>query len=168
MFASRTIRGVEIPCVTVYVICVIVIIAYGFLLSRLKTRDYMAERVLEKVPEVDARLDWWSVSHLLFFGLLGVLYPGKHLQFLVVGALWEVIESAAGSPKSPLAKWMGQNMENNQAASGYWYGRLSDVLMDMVGYTVGSAWAARYWPPGKGESEERPRTHRRRTRAAHG
>jgi hypothetical protein len=151
MFASRTVRGVKVPCVAVYIVCVLLIIVYGMVIRRTGTCDVLARRIYHHPICQD--IDGWSATHLLFFGLLGVMYPGRHLQFLGIGILWEVIETALGQNKLEVS---GKRLQlvGDQDADGnttgdddaYWYGKESDIVVDMVGYCLGSAWASRYWP----------------------
>jgi len=89
----------------------------------------------------------------MFFGLLGVLYPGHHLQFLTVGVLWEVIETALGQNKFEISgkrvQLIGdQDDDGNMTGKddAYWYGKESDIIMDITGYSIGSYIAERYWP----------------------
>jgi len=151
MFANRVIRGVTIPSVALYVVAVIAIVLYGFILRATKTRDFLGKTIFNH-PLLQ-NFDGWSVTHFLFFGLLGVLYPGRPLQFLIVGAGWEVIETLLGQYKFGMTgsrlQLIGEqdddgNLTGNEDA--YWYGKESDIVVDMAGYCLGSAWAERYWP----------------------
>ena len=151
MFANRTIGGYRVPCVALYIVVVIVIILYGYFLRKTKTQDILAKRIYHH--PICQEIDGWSISHLVFFGLLGVLYPGQHLQFLVVGIVWEVIESALGQNNIEVSgkrlQLIGEQDEEGNSTDkpdAYWYGKESDIVMDVVGYAIGSAWAERYWP----------------------
>lgn len=151
MFASRVIQGVTIPCAAMYVVCVLLIIVYGMVIRRTQTRDILAVRIFDHPICQD--IDGWSVTHLMFFGLLGVLYPGKHLQFLTIGVLWEVIETALGQNKLEVSgrrlQLVGdQDSDGNTTGNddAYWYGKESDIVVDMAGYCIGSAYAEKYWP----------------------
>lgn len=151
MFASRLVGGVAVPCVVVYIVCVLAIILYGHFLRRTKTKDVLARRLFHHPVCQD--IDGWSVSHLLFFGLLGLLYPGHHLQFLLVGAFWEVVETALGQNRFELSGRRIQLIGEQDAEGGstgkadaYWYGKESDIIMDVFGYAIGSSLAERYWP----------------------
>jgi hypothetical protein len=151
MFASRVVRGVKIPCVVFYVVSVLFIVAYGSFIRRMKMKDHLARRIYHHPICQD--IDGWSVSHLLLFGLLGVLYPGHHLQFLLIGIGWEVIETALGQNRFEVSgrrvQLVGdQDAEGNMTGKddAYWYGKESDIVVDIFGYSLGSAWATRHWP----------------------
>src|SRR5262245_62159271 len=94
MFANRVIGGYTVPCAALYIVAILVIILYGYFLRKTRTRDVLARRLYHH--PICQEIDGWSICHLAFFGLLGFLYPGHYLQFLVIGVLWEVIESALG------------------------------------------------------------------------
>lgn len=147
MFANRYIGGVKITSVAIYIVVVLVIIAYGCYLRAFHKRDFL-EPVLFTHPVLQ-QINGWSISHLLFFGLLGALFPNRHLQFLTVGIAWEGIESALGQNRLEISgrrvQLIGAQDENGQVidepagADEYWYGKESDIVMDMVGYCLGSA-----------------------------
>lgn len=151
MFANREIGGVTVPCVALYIVVVLAIVLYGYFLRRTATRDVLATPLYSHPLCED--IDGWSVSHLLFFGILGFLYPGCHLQFMTVGVFWEIIETALGQNRIEVS---GKRLQliGDQDADGkptgdddaYWYGKASDITMDVAGYAIGSALAERFWP----------------------
>lgn len=151
MFANRTICGYTVPCVVFYILAVMFIILYGFFLRRTKTRDVLAKQIYHH--PICQEIDGWSITHLVFFGILGFLYPGQHLQFLVVGVLWEIIETGLGQNKLEVSgkrlQLIGeQDSEGNPTGKedAYWYGKESDIVMDVTGYTIGSFLADKWWP----------------------
>lgn len=151
MFANRFIGGYKVPCVVLYIVVVLVIILYGYFLRKTKTQDVLAKQIFHH--PICQEIDGWSISHLLFFGLLGFLYPGHYLQFLVIGIFWEVIESVLGQNQIELSgkrlQLVGEQDEEGNSTGkddAYWYGKESDIVMDILGYCIGSALAERYWP----------------------
>jgi hypothetical protein len=121
------------------------------------------EDLLAKAKVLDhpiaQKIDGWSVSHLVFFFILGVLFPRRHLQFLLVGYGWEVIETYLGQGDIRLSgmriKLIGENVPQVQPDGSvkyvadddqYWYGKESDVIMDILGYSIGSYLADMFWP----------------------
>ncbi len=153
MFANRVIGGVRVPCVALYIVCVVCIVAYGALLRKLSATDVLAKRIYHHPLAQD--IDGWSVSHLLFFGMLGVMFPGQHLQFLIVGILWEVVETGLGQNKIEVSgkrlQLVGDQDEDGCVTGNddaFWYGKESDIVVDILGYCVGSAIASKFWPNG--------------------
>lgn len=153
MFANRSIGGYTVPCAALYIVAVILIILYGYFLRKTKTRDILAKRIFHH--PICQEIDGWSVTHLVFFGLLGLLYPGHYLQFLAVGVAWEVIETGLGQNNIEVSgkrlQLIGEQDEEGNSTGkkdAYWYGKESDVIMDVLGYMLGSFLAERYWPNG--------------------
>ena len=151
MFATRYIYGNKVPCIVFYIICIFIIILYGYFLRQTKTKDCLSSRIFHH--SICQDIDGWSISHLLFFGILGIFFPGKHLQFLIVGTGWEIIETVLGQNKLEVSgkrlQLIGdQDNEGNTTGNddAYWYGKESDIIMDVLGYCIGSAWASKYWP----------------------
>jgi len=148
---TRTVGGVALPCAAVLVVCVLLIVAYGHLLRATGFRDILATPLYSHPICPD--LDGWSVTHLLFFGLLGLLYPGHHLAFFGAGVAWEVVETALGQNRFEVS---GRRVQliGEQDASGvstgkddsYWYGKSSDIIVNAGAYSLGSAYAELYWP----------------------
>ncbi len=142
MFANCTIRGVKVPSVAFYAAAVILIVAYGCYIRARGVRDPLAVPLYSH--PILQEVDGWSVSHLLFFALLGYLYPGHHLQFLIVGGLWEVVESALGQNRLEVSgkrvQLIGDQAEDGSPTGkkdAYWYGKESDIVMDALGYALG-------------------------------
>lgn len=151
MFARREVCGATVPCVAVYAVAIIAIIAYGHYLRKSGKPDILAKE-LSSHPLLEG-IDGWSISHLAFFMLLGWMYPGQYLQFLAVGAGWEVVETCLGQNRLEVSgkrlQLVGDQDSDGRSTGkddAYWYGKQSDVLMDMIGYAVGSELAARWWP----------------------
>lgn len=151
MFASRVIRGVRVHSVALYAISIMLIVLYGAFLRATKTRDFLGKTIYNHPIFQD--IDGWSVTHFVFFGLLGILYPGQHLQFFLVGFGWEVVETLLGQHKFGMTGHRLQLIGEQDAdgnltgnADAYWYGKESDVVVDCFGYALGSAWAEKYWP----------------------
>ena len=153
MFANRLVGGLRVPCVALYIVVVLAIVAYGALLRRLGpgARDVLEKNIYSHPILQD--VNGWTVLHFLFFGLLGVLFPGQYLQFFLVGYGWEVIETLIGQHpvrfRGRRLQLVGEaDTDGNMtgAADAFWYGKESDVVADMFGYVLGSLAAERYWP----------------------
>jgi hypothetical protein len=90
--------------------------------------------------------DWWSLSHLVLFALLGFLIPNYHFTFFLLGAGFEVLEDALSSDATtqlvnctmPDAK-CNNLMCRFSINDDYWYAKWDDVFINLVGYTIGSS-----------------------------
>lgn len=151
MFANRYIQGVKVPCVALYIVVVLFIIAYGYFIRRTGTRDVLEKKIIDRKGFEGC--DGWGLTHLIFFAVLGVLYPGHYVQALAVSFGWEAVEDFLGTHKIEVSGKRLQLIGDTDAdgkptgnTDGYWYGRLSDVALNMSGYVLGSAFAESYWP----------------------
>lgn len=93
--------------------------------------------------------DLWSLSHFLFFGLLGYLFPYNLGELLLIGVIWEIVEDALASPDSTQMvsckkeyggiKRKFQDIWCNKTArrGDYWYGKWDDVFANSLGIIVG-------------------------------
>ena len=90
------------------------------------------------------RLDWWSVTHYLFFSILGYWYPNRFVFFLLFGIVWELTEDLLAKDSDTQLVDCEQKGRGgfvdfwcNGYQDDYWYGKIDDVLMNMLGYVTG-------------------------------
>lgn len=152
MFVSRTVGGVKIPCCVFYIIVVLVIFAYGALIRQTGTPDVLERMVIDD-PSV-SNFDGWAATHLLFWTFLGFWFPGHYLQALGFSLAWEGFEDFLGRTKITMGGSRLQLVGGTDEDGGltgddqYWYGRYTtDTAYNLIGYILGSALAARFWPP---------------------
>lgn len=120
----------------------IVIIFIGSLYQK-KLQKYM-NSVLFSIGGID--VDFWSISHVVLYIYFGYFFPEYFVEFLIIGALWEVFESTFC--KNSLQKIFGCNSTSTNkicntlsklTSCDYWYGKLDDIAMNMIGFVIG-AW----------------------------
>ncbi len=101
-----------------------------------------------KVPSTE--LDWWSVTHILFFAIIGFVFPDHLFELFVLGVLWEIVEDGL-SPreKKGLVKcdkeyansWINTFKvmwcDNISRENDYWYGKWDDVFSNTLGLLIG-------------------------------
>lgn len=87
-------------------------------------------------------LDGWSVTHFVLFAIVGFTFPGLHLGTLafLCGVIWELIEHWMGRQRP---SWLGgwgdcQAAEFEKHNANWWFGRYSDILMNLLGLAVGN------------------------------
>ena len=82
-------------------------------------------------------LDGWSILHLITFALLGYIYPEEFWFSMFLGVLWEFIEWSLGALDVP--EWVrvfaGAAVPDGEGR--WWYGRLSDIVMNALGFGLG-------------------------------
>lgn len=92
------------------------IIIYGKLVRTVFKKDLLRTRLLPCEG-----CDLWALSHATLYFMLGYLFP-KHLFILMLmGIVWEVIETGLGT------------------VSDWWFGRTTDIAFNLVGLIGGYA-----------------------------
>lgn len=76
-------------------------------------------------------LDWWHISHLWFYMVLGCACPGNFWKFAAIGSVWELFEEYSG----PVIASYDDDLKKLQDA--YWFGRWEDVFINSIGYLIG-------------------------------
>ncbi len=128
------------------ILVVLTIIAYGKILKKHKKAD-----ILEKKFYDCNGCDFWGISHVLLYLLFGYFFPDKHLFFLILSIGWELFETYLGTHKIMIGgkrfvliggtddegNLTGEDDDNLSGDQEYWYGRISDIAFNMVGYTLG-------------------------------
>lgn len=83
--------------------------------------DKKYNTVLMTLPET--KIDMWSVSHLLLYVAIGLLAPNYYVTVLIGSVIWEYLEKFLNKP-----------------GEGYWYHKWDDLLINIIGYIIGSAY----------------------------
>lgn len=97
-----------------------------------------------------ATVDWWSVSHFLFFGTLAFLYPSHVCELFIISIIWEIIEDSLAPPQSKqlidcskkynnfwTESFQGLWCEHLAREKDYWYGKWDDVFFNSMGIILG-------------------------------
>jgi hypothetical protein len=132
----------KIEIVVLITLLVIAFIMFGHR-HREKVQLYLKGSLYETEKVV---FDWWSVSHLVYFAILGYIIPEYHFTFMMIGILWEVFEDWASADattkladcKNPLGADGKRRFWCNGFQDDYWYGKWDDVFSNIVGYIIGS------------------------------
>ena len=134
-----TLNKYKIYDVYLLLACILLIILYGNILDYIDKEDVLAYKFYDNCNDCD----YWGVTHFIFFLSMGLLYPNRHLKFLLLGGAWEVIEGVAGSVEYGDNKFIklfggwGKNKEMIKT-NDWWYGRMGDIVFNTFGYTIGS------------------------------
>ena len=118
------------------VVCVLLIFLNGWYRCKYKNSE---DILMTKIPVGD--LDGWSCAHVMFFALLGYLFPDMFLEAMIAGGIWEGIEAFLGKSRP---SWMGGfgdcDLRTDQVDTthkNWWYGRVSDLFMNALGFGIG-------------------------------
>lgn len=88
-------------------------------------------------------LDGWSCTHILFFLVVGYLFPHTFLLTMVIGTAWELFEHFYGKARPG---WLGgygdcNDLATDKESGNWWYGKWSDLLCNSFGFLVGACLA---------------------------
>lgn len=109
--------------------CLLLIYIYGKIVE---TRFNGVDPLRTPIAHTD--IDFWSFTHFVLFFVLGYLYPQYLPYWVIMGVIWEVVESVSGNPEQR-KKMFGTKFDFK--GDKYWYGKLTDVLIDIIGLACG-------------------------------
>lgn len=81
--------------------------------------------------------DYWSIVHAILYFILGCIFPGRYLMILIISVFWEIFESYSGTHDMTLFGYC-INVDTDGNRGEFWYGRVSDVLLNLFGYILGT------------------------------
>ena len=122
------------------IICPLLIGIYGYYRCKnIEThKDYLSFELFNN-SQSNYGLDGWSISHLLFYMLLGYLFPNKIILTLSLGIIWELFETYIGIYKPIIFKDFGFCSTDNSKV--WWYGKISDIIVNFIGFMIGQYFA---------------------------
>lgn len=82
-------------------------------------------------------LDGWSMLHVGQFLILGFLFPKYFLFIMLLGLIWECMEFYVEYTKSKIFKGYGQCASDSKNEEWWWYGKMSDIVCNAVGFGIG-------------------------------
>jgi hypothetical protein len=110
-----------------FIVCVFLIFIYS---SYIRDNKDFKDVLQTKLGLFD--LDGWSVSHLLFFMLIGYNYGDKYLvAAFILGVIWEIFEQLYGGK---LSRWW---FDSRPLERKWWYGKHSDIIINTSGLLIG-------------------------------
>jgi len=111
------------------IVCLLLILIYGYIVRR-----YLKTDMLQGSFASCSGCDFWAISHIIFYALLGYFFPGytNMIVFTYFGIVWEVIEESTGSPEFRRA-YLGSFKGDK-----WWYGRVTDIAFNSIGLIIGN------------------------------
>ena len=109
-----------------------IIILVGFFIclhhvffSKYKHTKFLSTMFLDKYG---FRITGWSLSHFVWFYIIGKFCPDHLLMFMLVGVSWEVFEYMYGAFMNDTLYWTSFGIK----------GQLMDIFMNFSGYYLAS------------------------------
>ena len=121
----------------IYILPLSLIFSYGEYRCSNKTFKDPLENKL-RISHLE--LDGWSLSHIMFFMLMGYLYSNTFIKTMLLGISWEIFEHIYGKQRPG---WLGgyggkcNNMATDREDGNWWYGKWSDIVCNAFGFLVG-------------------------------
>lgn len=85
-------------------------------------------------------LDGWSLLHFTSFAIISFVYPTKFITIQAFGISWELFEQVLGKYRPSFLGGFGncdELLKTDQNTNEWWYGRLSDIFMNLSGGLFG-------------------------------
>ena len=131
------------------IIGILVVLSIGFIIIGHEFREQIQLRLKSRLFTLPkCTIDWWSITHAGLFFLFGIIAPENHAKFFILGIIWELIEDCmASEPSTQLVDCACKNrgvlksMWCRGRPGDYWYANIWDPVINLLGYTLGSALA---------------------------
>ena len=121
----------------IFVIVFVLIVLYGWLRCKKKFPDVLEFKLFKN--EKLKNLDGWWISHLVFYILMGYLYPYALRLSFIIGCIWELIELWAGKYKPKIFNSLGfcKSSKKGEKDKIWWYGKWEDPVGNLMGLLIG-------------------------------
>tara|TARA_Y100000389_G_scaffold67262_1_gene63549 strand:+ start:1602 stop:2036 length:435 start_codon:yes stop_codon:yes gene_type:complete len=117
-----------------FLICIVIIFLYARF--RCLNLDIYKDPLENGIK--NSSIDGWSSTHLFFYMLIGYKYPNTFILTLIFGILWELFETYIGLYEPKLFEnWGFCNSKNKNLKKKWWYGKLSDPIINSIGFFIG-------------------------------
>lgn len=133
------IKSLDARYFLLYIICISVIGLYGkYRCDHIKDHKDVLEFELFK-GSGKYGIDGWSISHFSFNVMMGYLYPKAIVPSMVLGGIWELIETYVGIYKPEMIKGFGfcDTKQLDDEPKVWWYGKKSDLVINFIGFMAG-------------------------------
>jgi len=123
-----------------YLTVALMIAAYGILLLAMKFKDIMNQKLFTVDIGIKQAFSLWPISHLVFYYILGILFPNCHIFLILVGIAWEAFEQIFGLI---IDFFMPERVKDKEDKSAYYKrwmsGSIVDIIMNIIGLYLGVA-----------------------------
>ena len=138
---KKYIKSLDARYFLLYVVCISAIALYGkYRCEHIKDHKDVLELELFKGSSKYG-IDGWSITHFTFNAIIGYLYPKTVILSMVLGGIWELIETYMGIYKPKIKKDFGfcdmAESKTDDKTKVWWYGKKSDIVINFIGFMAG-------------------------------
>lgn len=101
-----------------------------------KHKDVLEFSLFKKSDKLG--IDGWSLTHFSLFFIVGFFYNNVFVITMSLGILWELFETYIGIYKPNFIKGWGFCKLPGNKYKVWWYGKISDPIINFLGFTTGS------------------------------
>jgi hypothetical protein len=129
------------PCVNLrprYLVMLYIIIALGIIMiptfikvtrSNQEFIKYYKAMTDTVITINGCKFDWWSVSHVMLYIVLGFAFPHLWVLLIVISISWELLEH--------LSSCFERQYIHKPGDPVYWCGKWSDLIVNSFGFIIG-------------------------------
>lgn len=114
-----------------------------FLIINISRNKHVRDSSFHRLGKLEINIDGWSISHFVMYALVGYTYPGKVWPFVLFGVGFEFLEEFSGMFSRQLGKQKSALVKSS-GDKDYWFGQLSDPVVNITGLLVGQSLGRRY------------------------
>lgn len=90
------------------------------------------------IPVININISGWTLSHLIFYFILGLIFPKCIYIIIIIGIFWEFIENLLGyyNKNIELQRTITRNYSNIEY-NNWWSGSFKDIIVNIIGVSFG-------------------------------
>jgi hypothetical protein len=91
-----------------------------------------------KIPFINISISGWTISHLIFYLILGLIFPECIFIIIIIGVLWEFIENLLGYYNNNINLQHKITRKSNKIYyNNWWSGSFKDIIVNIMGVYIG-------------------------------
>lgn len=121
----------------IFIVCLLIIFYYGW--YRCKYIKNQVDILEFKLFKNVKNLDGWTLDHLIFYTVIGYMYPYSIRLTFLFGCIWELFEFWVGIYKPSILSEFGfcNSLNSDQQDKVWWYGKWEDIITNLIGLIIG-------------------------------
>lgn len=135
IFCEKPIKILIIIAITIGIYNIVLRKIYG---SNIVNYDILNKKIFS-IPLLENCCSGWTISHFIFYLILGFIFPDCIIVIFIISIFWEFIEVFIGSYLYGNS-WKRQitRVNNNiEYSTNWWAGSYKDIIFNFFGLLVG-------------------------------